>query len=328
MTRRDQAVAAGRRARELPGQPATSHRTMRRPSFFIVGAPKCGTTALYSYLRQHEEIFLPHKEIHYFGGDLEFRYRRRLSEREYVQLFESATVERRLGDASVWYLFSKRAASEIHDFDPDARIIVMLRNPVDVMYSLHSQMLYAGDEDLPSFAAALEAEEERRAGRRIPRGARLPQALLYHDVASFTEQVQRYFDSFGRAAVHVILYDDFKRDTDAVYRSTLRFLGVDPDHRVELEVVNPNTVRRSRWLARHLAVPYPTLRKVVRLALPVPGWRRALGREVSRINTVRRTRTAMDSSLQRRLTEELVEEVRALESLIGRDLSAWCRVQP
>jgi len=292
---------------------------MRRPNFFIVGAPKCGTTALYSYLRRHPEIYLPHKEIHYFGEDLAFRHRRRYTEQEYLRLFAQAGAAGRLGDASVWYLYSKTAAREIGGFAPAARVIIMLRNPIDMMYALHSQFVYAGDEDLEDFGQALEAEENRRRGLMIPRNARLPQALLYRDVAKYDEQVGRYLETFGREQVNVILFDDLKRRTREVYESTLRFLGVDPSHEIDLEIVNPNTVRRNRWLARHLAVPYPALRALVRLVLPVPSWRRSLGRTVSRINTTYRERSPMDAKLRRRLTEELADEIQALEQRIKRN---------
>lgn len=301
---------------------------MKRPSFFVVGAPKCGTTALFSYLRQHPEIFLPHKEIHYFGSDLDFRHRARATEEGYLRLFEPATTETCLGDASVWYLYSTEAAREIRAFEPEARIVIMLRDPVDMMYALHSQMLYAGDEDLPSFAEALAAEEDRKRGRRIPRGARLPKSLLYREVAKYSEQVRRYLEAFGRDRVRVVLFDDFKVHTGDVYRATLRFLGVAPDHEVDFEVVNPNTVRRSRRLARHLAVPYPIVRRIARLALPVPSWRRALGTRVSRLNTVRKPRTPLDRTLRSQLIDELAGEIRALESLIERDLGAWTRPEP
>ena len=301
---------------------------MQRPNFFVVGAPKCGTTALHSYLSQHPDVFLAKKEIHYFGADLDFRYRQRRSERDYLGLFAAAGSESHLGDGSVWYLYSTRAAREIASFQPEARIVIMLRNPVDMMYSLHSQFVYAGDEDLPSFPDALAAEEERRRGHGIPRGARLPRALLYRDVARYAAQVERYFDVFGTSRVHIILFDELKQDPEIAYASTLRFLGAAPDHSVDFAIVNPNTVRRSGWLARHMAVPRPGVRRFVRLLLPVGRWRRATARKVSQINTVRRSRTPLEGDLRKALTEELAVDIRKLEALISRDLNAWLEPRP
>ena len=140
---------------------------MRRPDFFIVGAPKCGTTAMNDYLKDHPELFIPaRKKLHFFGSDLELRRSRRITTQEYLSYFALARAEKRLGEASVWYLYSQRAAAEIKAFSPAARIIIMLRNPVDMMYSMHSQRLYSGKQDIRDFAEALEVEEERRQGLR------------------------------------------------------------------------------------------------------------------------------------------------------------------
>jgi len=100
-----------------------------KPNFFIVGAPKCGTTSMTEYLKQHPDIFIPEeKEPHYFGSDLEYP-RITKTEAQYLRLFSEAQDERRLGEASVWYLFSQRAAQEIYEFNPLSRIIIMLRTP-------------------------------------------------------------------------------------------------------------------------------------------------------------------------------------------------------
>ena len=114
---------------------------MNKPNLFIVGAPKCGTTFLYHYLKQHPEIYFPDfKEPHFFGSDL---IRKNgaydLSLNNYKSLFNSD--KKIIGEASTFYIFSKNAAKEIYDFNPDAKIIIMLRNLVDLAYSLHSQLL-------------------------------------------------------------------------------------------------------------------------------------------------------------------------------------------
>src|SRR5438093_1590857 len=115
------------------------YNNIRLPTFFIVGAPRCGTTALYTYLRQHPDLFLPeNKEPHFFGSDLYHPgFVRNLD--EYLSLFLEAGNKKRAGEASVWYLYSRNAAAEIMAFCPSARIIAMLRNPVDMMYSNYCQ---------------------------------------------------------------------------------------------------------------------------------------------------------------------------------------------
>src|SRR5882757_7658017 len=142
---------------------------MPKPDFFIVGAPKCGTTALYRCLEAHPEIFVPErKELHHFGTDLYSpTYVRQLD--EYLSLFAAAGDAKRVGEASVWYLFSKRAATEINAFNPQASVIIMLRNPVEMLHSLHSQHLYNGTEEISDFATALNAEGDRKMGRCLPK---------------------------------------------------------------------------------------------------------------------------------------------------------------
>ena len=118
-------------------------------------------------------------------------------------------------------------------------------------------------------------------------------------------------------------HKDLKRDAEGVYTSSLQFLGAGPDDWNGFAVVDPNTERRSRWLAQHMAVPYPAVRQLVRMLVPSIRWRRRLGRGVNRLNTESLPREPMDRALRRRLTEELAPEVRSLGELIDRDLSAW-----
>src|SRR5690349_13337870 len=136
---------------------------MKRPDFFLVGAPKCGTSLMDTYLARHPDVFMCSKEPHYFGADLAFNNPPRSLE-NYLSLFEGSDAAKRVGDSSVWYLWSRTAAAEIKEFAPEASILVMLRNPVSMMHSLHSHLLYTADENIASFEQALAAEPDRREG--------------------------------------------------------------------------------------------------------------------------------------------------------------------
>lgn len=162
----------------------------KTPNFFIVGAPKCGTTAMHIYLRQHPEIFMPEKkESHFFGSDLNSQYFIRDREK-YLSLFSEAKDVKRIGEASVWYLYSKQAAYEIKEFSPSASIIIMLRNPVDMLYAQHSQFLYNGNENIASFEDALNAEKTEWLVC-----AYLQTSILLK--VSFTEKLQSIRNRFG-----------------------------------------------------------------------------------------------------------------------------------
>jgi hypothetical protein len=301
----------------------TPSRSDRYPDFFIVGAPKCGTTAMYDYLRQHPDIFMPfHKEPLYFGSDLTRRYGA-LSEREYLDLFRTAPPDDRVGEASAWYLYSTTAADEIHRVVPDARIIVMLRNPVDVMYAQHSQLLYNEQEDITDFGAALAAEEDRARGERLPPGPIRPENLLYRRMVRFAEQLERYLRVFGPDAVHVIVFDEFRNDTAGEYRKVLEFLRVDPIASVDFRASNENKVVRSAWLQRLIWNP-PLLRPLIPRLRRYPAVH-AVRRGILAMNSRRRGRSEMDPALRERLARELEPEITRLGRLIERDLSAWTR---
>ena len=299
---------------------------MRKPDFFIVGAPKCGTTAMYQWLDAHPEVFVPVKEIHYFGADLDHR-RPEVSAERYNGLFEPAsTAHKAVGDVGVWYLMSETAAQEIHAYNPDARIIIMLRRPAQMLYSLHSQLLYSGEEDIADFGEALAAEPERAQGGRIPRsthrGLEAPptECLLYSRVASFAAQVERYQALFDQ--VHVVLHDDIKADAAQVYRDVLSFLGVDPEFQPDFSVVNPNTRAKSQAMRKIIqGLWFGPWRHVV------PGPARRLGRKgferLQAMNTETAARPPLDPALAAQVTASFAPDVDRLATLIGRPLASW-----
>ncbi len=297
---------------------ATTTTHVPSPEFFIVGAPKSGTTAMCEYLKQHPQTFIPKiKEPYYFCPDVAPDQAGSTLD-QYLALFKEGDG-RVCGEGSVWYLYSQQAASDIHKFNPDARIIIMVRNPVDYMYSLHNQLLYVQYEDIRDFAEALAAESDRKAGQRIPRTCRRPLNLLYSETARFASQIEKYFAVFGRANVHVIIYDDFKQDTAVTFRETLLFLGVNPDVQMDFKVVNPSKYLRSgrlQVLFEHL----PALRKLI----PIKG-RIGLYKKLLRANTQFQQRPPMDPGLRQRLQAQFVPEVEQLSELLERDLTHWCR---
>jgi hypothetical protein len=297
--------------------------TKRLPDFFIVGAQKSGTTSMNNYLQQHPSIFIPKKkESHFFGSDLNFKFGGLRDRRFYLSLFDGVTTEKRVGETSVWYLYSKMAAKEIKAFSPSASIIIMLRNPVDMIYSLHSEFLYDGNEDINDFESALEAEQDRKKGLRIPKGAHLVEGLFYREVAKYTKQVKRYIDTFGRDKVHIIIFDDFKNDLSTVYVKTLRFLGVNDDYQPDFRVINPNKRARSRLLRGLLNDPSPTTKGIGRLLVPRP-LRNPLFLFLKQFNKKYMPRQPIDPQLRKCLQMEFAPEVKKLSHFIGKDLNYW-----
>ena len=295
-----------------------------RPDFFIVGAFKSGTTALYEYLRRHPQVFMPFlKEPHYFGDDLTRHYGR-MSLSEYLDLFRDAQPGQRVGEASTWYLYSTTAAGEIADFSPRAQIIILLRNPVDVMYAQHSQLRYRADEDLADFASALEAEPARRRGERLPPPPARPETLFYRHSVRFADQVERYLRTFGRDRVHVVLFDDLVGDTAVAYRAALEFLDVDPTFQPDFAVHNESKRVRLGALQRLIYNPPGPVRGAARVLRRYPLVHRARD-VVLGMNSRAERRKPMDPRLRAELLEEVTPEIDRLSAVIDRDLSAWHR---
>jgi len=279
------------------------------------------------YLKQHPEIFMSEpKEPHFFGTDLKShlsdRFERYRERDKYLSLFANVRDEKRVGEASPWYLDSKRAAYEIRQFNPSSSIIIMLRNPVDMIYSLHGQQLYNGNEDIVDFETALNAEKDRKNGRRIPKAAHNPAALLYTDTARYSEQVQRYFEVFGREKVHVIIFDDFVSDTVGVYRETLEFLDVEPNFQPGVKIYNSAKSIRSVAL-RHFSIARPVYLRKIKWMLPLP-LRRKMINALVRFNVREAARPPMNPDLRSRLKREFSAEIEKLSTLLGRDLTHWC----
>lgn len=261
------------------------------------------------------------KEPHFFGTDL-FSPLYIRDEAKYLSLFATARKEKRVGEASVWYLYSTRAAMEIKEFNRDARIIIMLRNPTEMIYSLHSQRLFTGNEDIEDFEAALDAEEDRNRGARLPKHSYPVEALYYRQVGRYNAQVLRYFEAFGRDQVHVIIFEDFVRDVPEVYKTTCAFLGVTDQFTPAFGVTNANKRVRIKPLRDFLRHPPPVFSKPAKLILPLPV-RRFTARALTALNTRYEPRRPMPSELRRRVQLAFAPDVAQLSGTLGRDLSAW-----
>ena len=221
------------------------------------------------------------------------------------------------------------AAMEIHLVPGPDRVIALLRDPVDLVESLHSQLLYSGEEDLPDLGLALAAEADRRQGRRIPpsthAGLEAPpdEALLYRRVVDFAPQVRRWRQAFGAERVRVLLHDALKAEPAATWARVVDFIGADPSFTPDFGVVNPNKRARSqaarkliqglRWGPWNRLVPKGRLRTAIRR-----GFER-----LQAANTKVEARQALDPALRERLLVELEPGIAALEAELGRPLPAW-----
>lgn len=296
-----------------------------KPNVFIVGAPKCGTTALSFYLSGHPNVFMSTpKEPDYFCKD--FPLKRHMSTvDDYLSLFSNAgTVHSAVGEASVWYLYSNVAAKELKAFCPDARIIVMLRNPVDVVYSLHSQLLWTLDEDVEDFNKAWEMQAIRSKGNSIPVKCTEPAFLQYRKVAMFGEQIERLYRSFDRDQVFILWFDEFIKSPADSYRSVLTFLSLKDDERTGFPVINGNKGHHSHFLAGFTQRPPALAISVMQFAKRMSGIQKfGMLERIRSINNRKFKRSPLQKEFRQVIINELVDDVALLEDITGRNLNSW-----
>ncbi|MDH5313954.1 MAG: sulfotransferase [Actinomycetota bacterium] len=300
---------------------------VRSPNVFIVGAPKCATTAMSEALARHPSVFMsPVKEPHRFGADLPaLHVRTPMPAPDYIGLFEGATNESSVAEASVWTMRSASAAAEIKAFEPEARIIIMLRDPIEMLASLHGELCRAGVEDILELRTALEAEPDRRAGRRIPSGVERHGQLLYSEAVAFPEQVQRFVDVFGKPALRVVLLDEIRTDPESVMSGVQRFLGL--EHRDDVRLVASNEGRSVKVARLQRFARQPGLaRSVARRLVPAaarPRVARVVKDSIERVNLTPAGRSSMPVDLERELRDRYRDSIDRLAEILGRDLSGW-----
>src|SRR5262245_16101641 len=191
------------------------------------------------------------KEPSYFDTDSPQVGVRRLS--HYLRYFSDATERHRaIGEASPNYLFSQVAVANILEFNPLARFIVLLRNPVEMAASLHAQLVYNFHESVTDFGAAWALQERRSRGLDIPKHCRLPQFLQYRAACSLGAQVERLLHTVDSQRVHFVLLDDVEAAPRAAWLGILAFLGVADDGRTEFPVLNSR--RAPRTSVSHLVI--------------------------------------------------------------------------
>ncbi len=297
-------------------QESVALHTPKKPNLFVLGAGKSGTTSLYMYLAAHPEIFMsPVKEPTFFSDCFQVV----ADPITYLQLFQKATHQRWIGEASHAYLSHPGAADCLKACFPESRFIVILRNPADRALSLYRHMALHGDECSPTFEAALAAEECRVADPAFYRGN--PQYyynFLYVRSGLYCEQIERYFARFTRERFLFLTFDELSLDPRGTVRRMYEFLDVDAAFVPPLEVHNASrfvdSARRQYWL-KHRIKPW-----LVRLA----GRRGAtLADRLMDRNRAPARPAPMHPVTRQRLARQFSAEVANLETLIHRDLSAW-----
>ena len=297
----------------------------KKPNFFMVGAPKCGTTALSEYLREHPNIFMSTpKEPHYFATDME-GYRFVKTENDYLGLFGNVTKEHKaIGEASVYYLYSKDAIKNIFAYNKEAKIIIMLRNPVEMVYSLHSQLVESANEDVRDFMTAWELVEKRKSGDMLPENSKDHKVLFYDEIGKYNEQLENVYKYFNSEQVKIILFDDFKVNTKKIYEEILEFLNVPQDNRGKFPIINENAEPRNFWL-NSLMKKQPKLLEITinKLKLILGIKQSGIGKMIISMNTKKAKRKILSDTLKQEVYKNYEPDIFKLSKLLNIDLINW-----
>jgi hypothetical protein len=295
-----------------------------RPNFFIIGAAKAGTSSLYRYIAQHPEVFMsPVKEPHFFS----YRERALFSKgpgdddrvrdatpdvHSYLRLFKDVKGEKAIGEASTTYLDSLDAPGRIREFAPNAKIIVMLRNPVDRAYASFMHLRRDGVETCVAFEAALAQEETRIQHHWSP--------LWHYQTRQFTyEKLSRYYALFPPPHIRVYSYEAWRRNNAATLKDLFSFLEVADDYVPDLSThYNVGGVpKNERW--HRFLLGQSSVKSVLKPVVP-PATRTFLKRRFLRANL---QRTELPSKVRRELLSVYREDIMSVQQLTGMDLSHW-----
>ena len=310
---------------------------------FIVGAPRCGTTTLAQFLKDHPAIGFPVvKEPHFFSQNdlrgLDDRQLRERVESDYLRRYYRRESDRRIGaDSSVTYLYTPEQLEPILRLWPNSRFVIAVRNPLTMLPSLHQRLIYGGDESIPSFADAWAAIPDRKAGRRIPHGCADPRWLRYDEACRFATYLERLYAVVGKERCQVIVFDDLAADPRHQYQCLMDFIGLKVQPTTDFKPRRSSRRVRFRWLQRALKRPPPSLRgflasdqfrqRTCDLEKEKPHKAstglRSLRKRLLAWNRIALPPEPLSAELANQICRQFDGEIERLGALLGRDFSHW-----
>lgn len=272
---------------------------------------------------QHSQIFSPLvKEPIFFGSDLHANGQRR-TEKAYLALYDAWRTERLALDASTHYFYSQNAATEIAAAAPEARVIAMVRNPIEATYSMFNQLRFNGVEALEDFSASLDAEADRAKNLALPKYG-FAENFLYSRVYDFTANIRRFENAFGPERVKIVILDDLQKDPAGTVKQLCNFLSIDANEvdQFKFEVKNTASRVRFRWLNTLSVYPPEWLGYLSKPLLPQTA-RIKLRQFLGAKNTIPSKSPAMGEEVRQRLNIQFKPEIERLSRYLDRDLSHW-----
>ncbi len=291
------------------------------PNLLIVGAAKSGTTSLHNYLNQHPEVFMSNLKEPHFLIINKIGKQRILNGItniiNYKELFSEADKYKYRGESSVMYLlFHEISINKIkHLLGDKTKIIIMLRNPVERAYSGYQHVKrFNIQEDVLDFKTAWDISEKRYFENK-----EMTPASRYQELGLYYKQVEAFLKQIKN--VHIIIYDDYKRNLEVEMKKVFDFLRVE---RVKINTEKRHMVGGWQWKnekMKKLMMQQSSLKKAVKILIPFKGIRKKIREKIQKENTSKVSR--MNNDDRKMLNEFYKEDVKKLSELIGRDLNYW-----
>ena len=284
---------------------------MRGPDFFIIGQARSGTNSLQFQLEQHPDIFISNETKSMFGIETEIK-----SKKDYLAQFMNIK-QKIIGERNKDYLYWEPSALKIKNFNTNAKIIMILRNPVDLIYSLHGAALSRRiDENISDLKKALDAEEKRKIEQKENPNKYNP-FIFYRDVARYSKQVSRYIELFPRKNILVISFEEFIKNPLEIFMEICNFLEIDSNFKPVSTAKNQLKQVRSNTLhsiansvmnsgAQQKILKFPKIQSLYDF-----------------VNKTNNPRLEMDPDLRKKLTDEFRPDVDKLSKILDLDFTYW-----
>lgn len=284
------------------------------PNTFLIGVQKAGTSSFYDWLSQHPEIFAPEemKDLHVFSSDEYYPKRKEM----FSSFYKAYQEEKIILKGGVNYIYFPFVAERIFQFNPDAKLILILRNPVKRAVSAYNYFTNLGWETR-TFSDALNQEN--------PNGSIRDQAAFsYKDHGYYYKQIQNLLNYFKREQIKIVLFEDIKQDQTKVYNDVCEFLNV-KKHLPDFNVKNDSRPAKHQWINRILLGKNP-LKVLFRPFIPVR-YRNSFGKSIRDMNKTT-SKATMDYSAEYKLLKGVYQkDVDALSNFLNRDLKeVWPNV--
>ena len=298
-----------------------------KPNLFVIGFAKSGTTAIYQYLSAHPNIHACFPKEPHFFIEPEWHRHPAKTEKKYLGFFSGANKNTKvLMDSSALHVYSLEAQKKIHTFNPDAKIIVMLRNPVDMLISFHNYLYRTFLESEPDFKKAWELQSLREKGESIPKSCKYPIVLNYKNLGRLGFHVSNVLMVWPREQVRFVFIEDFVADPLKEYRSILEFLEVPYDGKTDFPRVNEGGGWRSPVIGKIMLGLWPLIIEIVswldvfNLLKKPEFWM-----HLWKMNSKEEEKIEIDKEFREKLIQEFREDIKLLSDITGKNLDSWMK---